>query len=56
LINYILVGGVALIIGLLLGIVIRKNVAESKIKSAEAEARRIIEDGIKDSETKKKDY
>jgi ribonuclease Y len=55
LINYILVGGVALIIGLLLGIVIRKNVAESKIKSAEAEARRIIEDGIKDSETKKKE-
>lgn len=54
-INYILVGGVALIIGLLLGIVIRKNVAESKIKSAEAEARRIIEDGIKDSETKKKE-
>ncbi|MBG0765251.1 MAG: ribonuclease Y [Tissierellales bacterium] len=39
----------------MLGIVIRKNVAESKIKSAEAEARRIIEDGIKDSETKKKE-
>jgi len=55
LINYILVGGVALIIGIILGTVIRKYVAESKIKSAEAEARRIIEEGIKDSETKKKE-
>ena len=54
-INYILVGGVALIIGIILGTVIRKYVAESKIKSAEAEARRIIEEGIKDSETKKKE-
>jgi len=55
LINYILVGGVALIVGLILGTIIRKYVAESKIKSAEAEARRIIEEGIKDSETKKKE-
>jgi ribonuclease Y len=55
LINYILVGGVALIIGIILGTVIRKYVAENKIKSAEAEARRIIEEGIKDSETKKKE-
>lgn len=54
-INYILVGGVALIVGLILGTIIRKYVAESKIKSAEAEARRIIEEGIKDSETKKKE-
>jgi ribonuclease Y len=46
-------GGVA--VGVLVGIFIRKMVAERKIASAEAEARRIIEDSIKSSETKKKE-
>ena len=46
-------GGVA--VGMLVGIFIRKMVAERKIASAETEARRIIEDSIKSSETKKKE-
>ncbi|SHI70892.1 ribonucrease Y [Dethiosulfatibacter aminovorans DSM 17477] len=42
-------------VGVLIGILIRKMVAERKITSAETEARRIIEDSIKAAETKKKE-
>jgi ribonuclease Y len=42
-------------VGILIGIFIRRIVAERKITSAEVEARRIIEDSVKSSETKKKE-
>ena len=47
------VAGVA--IGFLVGFLIRKKVAESKIGSAEAEAKRVLEQSKKDAEARKKD-
>jgi len=44
------------LIGGLIGFFVRRTVAERKIISAESEARRIIEDGIKTAETKKKEF
>lgn len=46
---------VGIAVGVLIGIFIRKMIAERKIASAETEARRIIEDSIKSAETKKKE-
>ena len=50
---------IALIVGLLLGslvgITIRKRIAEAKIGSAEQEAKRIVNDAMKLAETKKKE-
>ncbi len=50
---------VSLIIGLglggLVGFLIRKNIGEKKIGSAEKEAKRIVDEGIKTAETKKKE-
>jgi len=46
---------VVLIIGFLLGITYRKRVSEREISSAEEEARRIINDGIKTAENKKRE-
>ncbi len=51
----ILVGVVALAAGAFIGFVIRKKIGESKIGSAEAEAKRILDDAIKSAETKKKE-
>lgn len=51
----ILIGVIALIIGLAGGYLIRKSVAESKIRSAEEEAKKIIEDAAKDTEAVKKE-
>lgn len=51
----ILVGVVALAVGALGGFVVRKKIGESKIGSAEAEAKRILDDAIKNAETKKKE-
>ncbi len=49
-------GAVAgIIIGLFIGMIIRKKIAESKIGSAENEAKRIIADGEKQAEAKKKE-
>ncbi|HHW24194.1 MAG TPA: ribonuclease Y [Bacillota bacterium] len=48
-----LVGGTLL--GIIIGIVYRKKVAEAKIGSAELEAQRIIDEAIKEAETKKKE-
>ncbi len=48
-------GVVCLIIGIVSGIAIRKSVAEKEIGSAEDQARKILEDGIKAAETKKKE-
>lgn len=45
-----------LILGSIIGIFVRKATAEKKIISAESEARRIVEEGIKTAETKKKEF
>ena len=55
----IIVGGAALAVGLLLGILmgisIRKRVAEAKIGSAEVEAKRLLDESSKQAETRKKE-
>ncbi|MBE6631999.1 MAG: ribonuclease Y [Ruminococcaceae bacterium] len=48
-------GIVFLVIGVIVGIAYRKKVAEAEIGSAEQEAKRIIDEGIKLAETKKKE-
>ncbi len=48
-------GVVCLGTGFFFGILYRKKVAEAEIGSAEAQARKILEDGIKTAETKKKE-
>ncbi len=48
-----IVGGAA--IGVAAGFIIRKNIAERKIGSAEAQACKILEDAIKDAESAKKE-
>ena len=45
----------SLIVGLLVGFVIRKKISEAKIGSAELEAKRIVEEGEKTAETLKKE-
>jgi len=50
------ISGVAcLVVGIIVGIVYRKKYAEREIGSAELQARKILEDGIKAAETKKKE-
>ena len=51
----ILVGIICAIIGIIIGFFIRKNISESKIGSAELEAKRIIEDANQKAETRKKE-
>lgn len=51
----IIVGIVAVIIGIQLGIIYRKKIAEGKLGSAEEEAKRILNDAIKIAETRKKE-
>ncbi|MGD9567925.1 MAG: ribonuclease Y [Sedimentibacter sp.] len=53
--NEIIVGIICAIIGIIVGFIIRKNISESKIGSAEAEAKRLIDEATKDAETKKKE-
>ena len=50
------IGVGAAAIGILLGIIIRKNIAEKQIGSAEAQAKKLLEDAIKAAETKRKEY
>ena len=45
----------ALVIGALVGFIIRKISAESKLGSAEEQARKILEDAIKNAENVKKE-
>lgn len=52
---YVLVGIVFFAIGCVGGIIFRKKVAEGKIGSAEEEAKRIVDDSVKEAETKKKE-
>ena len=51
----IVLAAVAVIIGFFLGIQYRKRVSEREISSAEEEAKRIINDSIKSSESKKRE-
>ena len=55
----VIVGGAALVAGLLIGILtgisIRKRFAEAKIGSAEVEAKRLLEESAKQAETRKKE-
>ena len=51
----IVVGVVALALGVVVGFVIRKKIGEAKIGSAEAEAKRILEEGVKNADAKKKE-
>ena len=51
----IVVGVVTLAVGILVGFLIRKKIGEAKIGSAEAEAKRILDEGTKNAEAKKKE-
>ena len=51
----IIVGVASLAIGALIGFLIRKKIGEAKIGSAEAEAKRILEEGAKNADAKKKE-
>ena len=51
----IIAGVVGIGVGFLGGVIYRKKVGEAEIGSAEAQARKILEDGIKAAETKKKE-
>ena len=51
----IAVGVVALVLGAFVGFLIRKKIGEAKIGSAEAEAKRILEEGSKTADAKKKE-
>ena len=46
---------VALAVGILAGVLVRKSIGEKKIGSAEVEAKRILEDSKKNAEAKKKE-
>ena len=48
-----IVGGA--LVGTVVGFLIRKAVAEKKLGAAEAQAKRILEDAIKNAETTKKE-
>ena len=52
---YVLVAGISVAVGVFGGMILRKKVAEGKIGSAEEEAKRILLDGEKQAETKKKE-
>ena len=53
-----LVGGAVLgaVVGVIVGILVRKFIAEKRIGSAEAQAKKLLEDAIKAAETKRKEY
>ena len=53
--DYILIAVVSIAVGVFGGMILRKKVAEAKIGSAEEEAKRILLDGEKQAETKKKE-
>ena len=51
----IVIGIAAILVGCVVGFLIRKSIAEKKIGSAEEQARRILEDAIKNAESAKKE-
>ena len=48
-------GAIGLVCGAVIGFLIRKSIAEKKVGSAEEQARRILEDAIKNAESAKKE-
>ena len=52
---YVLVAVAAIAVGVFVGMILRKKIAEGKIGSAEEEAKRIVLDGEKQAATKKKE-
>jgi ribonuclease Y len=52
---YLIIGLACLAAGSLAGYLLRKNLAESRLASAEAMAKKIVEDAEKEAETKKKE-
>ncbi|MEG1431677.1 MULTISPECIES: ribonuclease Y [Eubacterium] len=54
-ITLIICSMIAVVVGLGIGYVIRKNIAEGKTRSAEEEAKRIVNDAIRDGEAQKKE-
>ena len=52
----IVIGVVSAAVGIIAGIIIRKGVAEKQIGSAEAQAKKLLEDAIKAAETKRKEF
>ncbi|MBQ9760769.1 MAG: ribonuclease Y, partial [Clostridia bacterium] len=53
--HLIAIGAAALVVGLIIGFLIRRVIGERKIGSAEAEAKRIMDDTAKNAEAKKKE-
>ena len=51
----VIVGVVALLVGVVADSVYRKNVSEKKLGSAEEEAKRILNDAIKTAESKQRE-
>jgi ribonuclease Y len=51
-----IIGGACALVGIILGIIIRKAIAEKRLGSAEAQAKKLLEDAIKAAETKRKEY
>jgi len=51
----VVVGIISAIIGILIGVIVRKRIAERLIGSAEEEAKKVIEEAKKEAETKKKE-
>jgi len=49
------IGAVALVVGFVTGYLIRRAVGEARIKSAEAEAKRILDEAVKSGEARKKE-
>ena len=52
----ILAAVMCLLVGVLLGILFRKRVAEAKIGSAEQEAKRIVAEALKTSKQRRKNF
>ncbi len=53
--QYFIIGLIALLIGLCIGYLVRRQLAEAKINSAEEEAKKILLDAKKEAENKKKE-
>lgn len=51
----VVIGVACLVVGVFAGILLRRQIAEAKIKSAELEAKRIVDEAQKTAETKKKE-
>ena len=51
----VIIAAAALIVGVVIGLIVRKVIAEKKLGSAEEQARKILEDAIKNAESAKKE-